>query len=101
MYRATTKCLVVMGVSNIKKSWLFLALYDPVGIRVYEPWRLRESLKMSGQDIENDLIKDGVTLEVIFNLWFHPHKTERNHYSQLISVYSRLRNKNRATLINF
>ena len=75
MYRATTKCLVVMGVSNIKKSWLFLALYDPVGIRVYEPWRFRESLKMSVQDIENDLIKGGLILEVIFNFWFHPQKT--------------------------
>ena len=65
MYRATTKCLVVMGVSNIKKLAFFLALYDPVGIRVYEPWRLRESLKMSGQDIENDLIKGVLILEVI------------------------------------
>ena len=74
MYRATTKCLVVMGVSNIKKSWLFLALYDPVGIRVYEPWRFRESLKMSGKDIENDLIKGDLILEVIFKLWFHSQK---------------------------
>lgn len=73
MYRATTKCLVVMGVSNIK-SWLFLALYDPVGIRVYEPWRLRESLKMSGQDTGNYLIKSGFISEGIFMVWFHPQK---------------------------
>ena len=69
------------GCFQYKKVGFFLALYDPVGIRVYEPWRLRESLKMSGQDIENDLIKGCLILEVIFNLWFHPQKTERNHYS--------------------
>ena len=66
MYRATTKCLVVMGVSNIK-SWLFLDLYDPVGIRVYEPWRLRESLNMSGQDTGNYLIKNGFNLRGYFH----------------------------------